>query len=575
MASARVNAGFEMVSAMRLAHVAAAKRTLDQAASIDDRRKLAVAVGHVSEKGGAKRYFTPSEVGELAGVLQDLATSNAEIGVALAMAAQEYVHPDHRGFGFWDYFAINLYKCERSADAYLVWQRAVNPQPSDDKQELKKEPETKPAAELPLRPRVRARGGDKKEESTTTVSTTNTTTPDSSENKPSIEVFSKSDHHNLGHIRNNMNFALQKLKCGPVVKSLNPEDQLPTADKLFDIKHKTRWNSLSIPARFHAFNPSIITHPTDSSKFLVNLRAGNYFMNDKHKYEFPAGMTGITTLNFLGTIESTFRGEEFGETKQLKAPPMPNPFPDIAGLEDIRLLYEPMSRKLYASFTSLEVTPEHRPQVALMQIDYRKGRIVGNPVRLHGYESDRAQKNWIGFADSGKLYFIYSLQPITVVQANPKTGEVRVVSVDSCPVINEWRGSSTLVELNEHFISKLPMVNAGSTNNPGVRWFIALVHISHFPKYHHQFIVLKKTPVLNSEFRPFSFQVTHQSPPFVFEKHDVEFSCGMAFTPDNLEIVVPYSKRDNDCTCIRISTQSLFADNLYPIPNIHSFKLNH
>jgi hypothetical protein len=165
-----------------------------------------------------------------------------------------------------------------------------------------------------------------------------------------------------------------------------------------------------------------------------------------------------------------------------------------------------------------------------------------------------------------------------VVQANPKTGEVRIVSVDATPVLNEWRGSSPLVELSGDLLEMLPHLNADSNQRAqdrkrGVRWFIALVHISHFPRYHHQFIVVRKTPTVNSEFRPFSMAVTHQSPPFVFESHDVEFSCGMAFTPDHSEIVVPYSKRDNQCTCIRIDTSSLLAKRMQPIPEITQFQL--
>lgn len=651
---ARVNGGFELVASMRQMNLAPAKRSIESSMAVaskelvvDDRRKLALTAAAAASIAGkldatkdkvVRKYFTPSEIQELAGILQETATSNAELGVALAMAAQEYIPPYHTGFGFWDYFSINLYKCERNGDAYLIWNRAVtatpptnNPQDSKTTKAIdKKQPAATAAAaytgapakdtagpvgnndapappatkekeqakekELPLRPRVRAGRGNKEEtvndaataaelplrprvrggkrdeapkEAVEKAAANNT--EDSKDTPASVETFVRSDHGNLGHIRNNMGFALQKLRC-PAIKA----DSLPTLESIVGgLLHKTSWTSQTIPNKFHAFNPSIIPHPTDSGKFLVNLRAGNYFMNANHRYEFPPGMPGITTLNFLTTMEQDYRGSEFSDTKQIKAPPMPNPYPDICGLEDLRLLWEPQSKKLYASFTSLEVTPEHRPQVCLMQLDPRKGRIIGNPVRLHGFDSDKTQKNWIGFADAGKLYFIYSLQPITVVQANPKTGEVRVVSVDATPVINEWRGSSPLVELSRDLVDQLPGgtgQDKGAEHLESEKWFVALVHISHFPRYHHQFIVLKKTATPHSEFRPFSLQITHQSPPFVFEKHDVEFSCGMALTNDHSEIVIPYSKRDNDCTCVRIATTSLFQ-NMHPIPQIANFKL--
>ena len=710
MSTSRVNSAFELVSAIRQSNLSAIKRALETktVADVDDRRKLSIVSSANTNNSLTRRYFTTSEIQELASVLQELATSNAELGTALAYAAQEYVPPDQRGFGFWDYFAINLYKCERNADGYLIWNRAVTAIDSDSKSTNKPDSEPKShksdldskshksdsdsksnksdsdsksnksdsdskshksdsdskshksdsdsksieselplrprfrqsqtkssvessgVDELPVRPQIRAKrmshdGGKNHNEKSESDDKKEVTGElpvrphvrnkrggnDDDDDKPDatgelpvrarvrggkrlldaklaeaaekkkaedasekiVETFCKAGHGDLGHIRNNMSFALQKLKCGPLVEAL------PTADKLFGVLHRTSWSSSSIPARYHAFNPSIITHPTDPGKFLVNLRAGNYFMNQHHRYEFPPGMSGITTLNFIGSLDCDFRGSDCGEMRQIKAPPMPNPYPEISGLEDIRLLWEPQSRKLYASFTSLEVTPEHRPQVCLMQLQPRKGRIVGNPVRLHGFDSDKTQKNWIGFADGGKLFFIHSLQPITVVQANPKTGEVRIVSVDATPVLNEWRGSSPLVELTDDLHALLPFAKPYSTKDreldrlKGVRWFVALVHVSHFPKYHHQFIVMRKTPSTHSDFRPFSMAITHQSPPFVFEKHDVEFSCGMAFTPDHAEIVIPYSKRDNDCTCIRIATPSLLQQNMFPIPELQDFKL--
>jgi hypothetical protein len=760
----RVNAAFELVSAMRQSALNSGKRALEQQVSaaaaaaaapqvpssgqtssqtapatsgeVDDRRKLAIALAvasapatAASSSGSVRRHFSPSEIQELANVLQELATSNAELAVALGVAAQEWVPPDHRGFGFWDYFAISLYRCERNADAVLVWNRAVQAVPShDDHADAKTtkaanptlaatqaagrqgalpdqaampphpagpvgSPDRAPPApaptadsktagsgstsssdsdgkvannggggggggggkerELPLRPRVRRVGAQQPPPAAAAAAAASDLspglerdprnlepTPSSSSAAPAppaagagapipgsgsaiagsapdaataapaaqttaappaaatataesavapgdeeeveagvgvraVEVFSKSDGGNMAHIRHNMNFALGKLKCGPVLR--DAKDQLQTADRLFVVTHRRGWTSSSIPHRFHAFNPSIITHPTDSSKFLVNLRAGNYFMNDQHRYEFPPGMSGITTINFLGSIDHGFKGSDFGETKQIKSPPMPHPYPHIAGLEDIRLIWEPHSKRLYGSFTSLEVTREHRPQVCLMQLDYRKGRVVGNPVHLHGFENDKSQKNWIGFADAGRLYFIYSLQPITVLQANPKTGDVRVVSVDASPAINEWRGSSPLIDLSDDLVAMLPFAKPypvevrEADRRRGVRWFLALVHVSHFPKYHHQFIIMRLTHTHQSDFRPFSMAITHQSPPFVFERHDVEFSCGAAFSPDHSELVVPYSKRDNDCTCIRIQTTSILQQNMFPIPDIADF----
>jgi hypothetical protein len=290
-------------------------------------------------------------------------------------------------------------------------------------------------------------------------------------------------------------------------------------------------------------------------------------MNASHRYEFPAGMIGITTLNFLLELDPAHEGSDLGVSKQIKSPTMPHPYPAIGGMEDIRLIWEPMSRKLFCSFTSLEMTAEHRPQVCLAELDPRQGKVIGTPVRLNGLDDHLTQKNWIGFADKGRLFFIHSLQPITVLQALPSTGQVRVVSVDPCPVLNTWRGSSPLIDLAGKLLNQ--WIGAKTPRLPGDRWFLALVHVSDFPRYHHQFIVLKKSDC-EGHVRPMSMRVTHQSPPFVFEKHDVEFTCGVAFTPDEKELVIPYSKRDNDCTCARITAKSLFSQ-LVKVPQVDDY----
>jgi hypothetical protein len=381
------------------------------------------------------------------------------------------------------------------------------------------------------------------------------------------EAFCKADGPALQHIYENIGHALRHLRCNaPTAASL------PKAEKLFEVTHEGGWTSASVPPRFHAFNPSIIRHPTERGKFLVNLRAGNYVMNSQHRYEIPADMPGITTLNFLLAIGQDSRAQNLGESRQITGANMPHPYPAIGGQEDVRLLWEPEARKLYASFTSLEATADHKPQVCLMEIEPKRGRIVRPPVRLHGFESDKPQKNWVGFADAGRLFFIYSFQPIVVLQANPKSGEVKLVSLDANPVVNKWRGSSPLIELSPAQVRELGNVSAYGPQEASDRWFLALVHGADFPRYYHQFVVLKKTDHAHSDFRPFSFQVTHQSHPFVFANYDVEFSCGAAFTEDGAELVVPFSRRDNNCTCMRFNGPHLLGQRMVPVPALGRFR---
>jgi hypothetical protein len=618
----RLNSGWEMVATMRQAVLAAQKRAVERDAQSglnDDRRKQQQQQQQQQRQDNSvRRYFTPSEISELTTILSENANNHSFVCVGLAEAAQQFVPPDHRGFGFWDYFAINLFKCERVADSYTKWHIASRTIPpttttpiKHDKQDNHDKHDRKDvvplavatmaaavetavvetaeavatAAEgaLPLRPRVRPGKAAATATATATPAAAAAAAAAAAVEDVPVEVLAsavdedeslgkvverwvKADSGNLSHVRHNMGFPLAKpqMRCGTI-----PSDQLSKVDQLFELVHRTPWTSSSIPAKYHAFNPSIMQHPSDPNKFLVNLRAGNYIMNEDHTY--TGHNNQIKTQNYIGSIDHDFMGSDFGDTKQLKAPPMPHPYPHIEGMEDLRLLWEPQSRKVYASFTSLEMTPEHKPQVCLVQIDVRRGRVLGNHVRLHGYQSELPQKNWMGFAHDGRLFFIYSFQPLTVLQANPKTGEVRVVSVDACPVVNDWRGSSTLVDLPDSVATQLPMslqsVDLEAEKRLGIRRFMALVHVSRFPRYHHQIIMMKLTPTPHSDFRPFTMTVTHQTPPFVFESHNVEFSCGAAFTPDYQQVVIPYSKRDQNCTAIRITTPSIIK-RLAPVPEL-------
>ena len=217
-------------------------------------------------------------------------------------------------------------------------------------------------------------------------------------------------------------------------------------------EHMDRFTSHSIAKPWHSFNPTIIPHPYDPEReFLVGVRVGNYYLSPEKKYLFPAGHTGIQTRNMIASIPVDFAAVDAGKAIQVKAPPPPHPYKAIQGEEDVRII--PGSDKpdgtVLVSFTSLEYTQHPLAQICIGTLDWKKGRLL-NPVRLHGIDAaDRAQKNWQCFMYDGVPHAIYSYQPLVAVRINRDTGECRIVSLDACTVINEWRGSSTLIPLPE------------------------------------------------------------------------------------------------------------------------------
>jgi hypothetical protein len=199
-------------------------------------------------------------------------------------------------------------------------------------------------------------------------------------------------------------------------------------------------------------------------------------------------------------------------------------------------------------------------------LDWKRGRFTSPIRKLKGPAANRTEKNWIGFVHEGRLFFIYSMNPILILEADPESGETKHVSLDACLTVNSWRGSSTPVLLNDSaplmkmLGTKIPKTKGETDPNQldKDKWILLLVHMSDYPRYGHQFVVARLRPMANSTYRPFSFQILLQSKPFVFETHDVEFTCGMQFTPDAKELVIPYAKRDEYCQCIRVDAESVF-----------------
>jgi hypothetical protein len=404
-----------------------------------------------------------------------------------------------------------------------------------------------------VRPTRRPRGDDKK--NTTDIA-------------PTTTVAKGCDSQNLALIRTNMNYALQKM-VPPAVQSTD----LLTLEQIYKVHHVDHFSSYSIVRPWHAFNPSIVPSPHDPQhEFTVVLRTAAYSMTPQHKYTYPPGHSGILTKNMLVTIPVGFKGTDAGKSTLIRAPVPPHPNPAIAGEEDMRIVEgsaKPDDTML-VTFTSLEQTPRPMPQVCIATLDLKKARLT-NPVRLFGIDAaDRAQKNWQCFMYEGVPHAVYAQQPITVVRIDRETGECKIVSIDACPVINSWRGSSPLIRLPEKLRLLLPDIDR--RHRDGDLWFASLLHVSNFPRYHHLFEILRLRPSPWSSFRPFSMQLMYLAPSFVFKTHDVEFSCGFAFTPDASEIVLPFAQRDEFCHLARISSDS-WCSKFVAVPSPDEFQL--
>ena len=271
-------------------------------------------------------------------------------------------------------------------------------------------------------------------------------------------------------------------------------DKITTVDSWLKNCARSALDSAEIDPRYHAFNPSILSHPFDSDNFLVLLRGGNYFMSPHGVYNSPMGHVG--TRNWYGVVSEQELTDKTLTKIAVKAEELvvrekpPFPRTDIRGLEDARFLWEPSRGHLYITFTSLEMTKEQLPTVCMAKLRSGSGdswRIAdGKVVALRGFQDHRQQKNWAFFAWRGRIFAVYSFTPMLVLQVDPDTGEVWPISLDMHAfMVPDLRGSSPLVPLDPAWKCVKALKNFGDWHRAGDEWFAAAVHISAFPKYHH------------------------------------------------------------------------------------------
>jgi len=478
-------------------------------------------------------HLDSSEVQQISSTIAEISFHQPFLAMIIASSAYNFVPHNNQSYSFLDQYGCALFNAKANADAYVLWNAASQVTPYVSEIELKEQKDIVTA-------RMKSRQLSRNTYDFTNVAKLNETS------------------YSFVHLRNNMKHALRWIGTDDKIA----DDVVKPLSSFVKVTRQSSLTSLSIPHPYHAFNPSMIPHPDHADKFLINLRAGNYSMTSENRYVFPVGHKGVDTINFLGSIDCGFVGSDIGKSAQLKVPCMPYKNDSISGLEDVRLVYDSDNKQCYITFTSLEMTPERRPSVGIATLDLQKGK-VGTPLFLEGLEKGRIEKNWIPFTFNGQVYAIYDLNPIVVVKPDMKTGKCPVVSLDACMRGNSWRGSAPLVPLTKELIRMLP--GAEQKSERGDLWYVTIVHISNFPKYCHKFIALRLRPSLHSTLRPFSIQIRYESPVFFFEKFDIEFTCGMAVTPDNKEFVLPYAKRDEFCCYVRFTTQSLLEKQMTAI----------
>jgi hypothetical protein len=353
------------------------------------------------------------------------------------------------------------------------------------------------------------------------------------------------------------------------------------------------WPGLAPPpdlkTGYSIYNPSICLHPTKPDRFLVVLRSANYAVTEDHRYVVQTAEAGVMTDNYLAEIDVVRKDGKtvFHHLGRLKTPPMPFPNKHIGGFEDVRLQYEPVSGRLFASFTSLEMEQRGMPAITLTELDIGSAAVKTTPVLLRGPQPARPkEKNWMSFVLDGGLFFVYSINPLVVLQADPATGNTKTVQKDAAVAgipADFWRGSSPLCPMPAKLAGMLASSASSSSSSSSSsksqpnraerrllaaiskktdddRYFVALGHTGEWPKYATMFLVFRATKTGDDGWR---LKLTHYSSRFIFERHDIEYSLGLAITPVASEFVLPYSLSDRICRCARFDPADV-------LPRLHA-----
>ena len=325
----------------------------------------------------------------------------------------------------------------------------------------------------------------------------------------------------------------------------------------FEAVEKTQL-SLSLKEGWSICNPNLTVD--EHGKPFLFLRSVNYRLDDKTgDYLWPFGFvdteTYVSPLTWPTFRQSTNviqeRKSEMlhhattidGNGNVNVVATLPPIFPSsVRNYEDVRAFQ--CRGKWYATATSREMNKEAIAEVVLLHLSCKEMEKVQVPcvidkvVRLRGYEDEKYQKNWMPFIDQDECYFVYMCDPLTILQADLETGQVKVVKKEKSSHLDmsSYRGSSAGISWR-----------SGRELWSG-HGFLFLIHeVTHQGKlrvYTHRFVYMscKKE----------GWTISCFSKPFHFFGRGVEFVTGMVHGPQG-ELYIGVGKNDREAWIFQTS----------------------
>lgn len=266
------------------------------------------------------------------------------------------------------------------------------------------------------------------------------------------------------------------------------------------------------PEGWYCMNPSVC-NVAGFPEVLV--RTVNYkvdFRPEGAFYVTPDGAP-ITTRNYLVSLTPELK---IYTAKEILPPSyMPAPkYKDILGFEDLRLAYRNGER--IVNGTICETTEDGWRNMCVARLDCNDGNAqIADWRHVIPAEVPRnAEKNWMPVMLNGELHYVYSCDPLRIVDAEGNTVLLREQEICA----SNFRGGSQLVPFDNGYLC---LVHEVAINTHHKR-----------RTYFHRFVWFDG-----------DFVIKRVSLPFVFNAPRFEFAAGLAWI-DNKRLVVSYGVDD-------------------------------
>lgn len=254
------------------------------------------------------------------------------------------------------------------------------------------------------------------------------------------------------------------------------------------------------PEGWNATNPSV-ANVGGGLECVVRTVNYNIEFRPEGAYYVTASGGPIQTRNWLLRLSDDL---DTLETTEIQPPAdMPTPvYKEILGFEDIRLIDVAGNRRISA--TICETTESGHRNICLARLagsriaDWRV--VVPETPKQH-------EKNWAPVDWNGELAYVYSYDPVRVLNA-----QGQLIHESEAPVAaSRFRGGSQLVPFDGGWLCLIHEVHHASNTQRRT--------------YYHRFVAFGA-----------NFAILKVSPPFVFNHVRIEFCAGLAWLGDRLAV---------------------------------------